>query len=320
MIDIDQKIERIDRVSEYFTAHRTACGLCPRRCGVDRDGGERGICGAGKDLRVYTAFLHQGEELPISGSQGSGTIFFSGCTLRCIFCQNYQFSLENRGMDITPAECARIMLNLAKKGAHNINLVTPTHFLPGILAALRLAYAGGLNLPVVYNCSGYEEVEVIDRLDGIVDIYLPDMKYVTGEAARAGSLTPQYPQYAKEVLKAMYRQKNTPVYGSEGDGVLWEGLIVRHLVLPGLGDDSQKVLDWIHRTLPQALVSVMFQYRPYFKAEESPQFNRSLTHAEYRRIVSFLERIEGGFNNGWVQEFNTLDGLAGTNFEATLEI
>ncbi len=317
MIDITQKIERIDAVSEYFNAHTARCRLCPRQCGVNRRGGERGVCGAGKDLRVYTAFLHQGEEPAISGDRGSGTIFFSGCTLRCIFCQNYQFSIENRGMDISSRSCARMMLNLQEKGAHNINLVTPTQFLPGILAALRLAYTAGLTVPIVYNCSGYEQREIIDRLDGIVDIYLPDMKYFTEEAALAGSGTPEYAWHAKTAIKAMYCQKKGPVYDDE---VLLEGLVIRHLVLPGFGDDSRKILTWIHRQMPEALASVMFQYRPYFKAENNPQLNRTLTGAEYHRIVSFLEDMEGGFNEGWIQDFHTRDDLAGTNFDPTLEL
>jgi putative pyruvate formate lyase activating enzyme len=275
---------------------------------VNRLKGEIGFCGISKDLMVYTSFLHKGEEPPISGDRGSGTIFFSGCSLKCIYCQNYRFSHNLEGKTIKEEDLAEIMLNLQAQGAHNINLVTPTHFLPQILKSLLIAYQKGFDIPIVYNCSGYEKEEIIAKLEGIIDIYLPDMKYFDHKASFLASKTPKYHFYNKKAVLEMYRQKKVPLWKGN---LMKEGIIIRHLVLPSFADDSKRIIKWIKRYTPQAYISVMFQYRPYFKAKKSSVLNREITYEEYKVITSFLEQM--GLK-GWVQEFNPPQDLAGIYF------
>ena len=289
-----------------------SCSLCPRNCQVNRLEGQTGYCGAGKDLVVYTAFLHHGEEPGISGQRGSGTIFFSGCNLKCAYCQNYRFSHSMEGTRVTSSELAKIMLSLQERGAENINLVTPTHFLPQVLEALAISFQNGLRLPLVYNTSGYETEETVAILGEIVDVYLADMRYVTPSLAERYSNAPDYPLVNQRALHKMYRQKQT-IW--EGD-LLKEGLVIRHLVLPSHLDETIKVLSWINENTPKAVISLMFQYQPYFKADLYPEINRRVNEAEYEQIMKFLDGL--GLE-GWVQDLSSREELAGVHFKPSLE-
>jgi putative pyruvate formate lyase activating enzyme len=325
-----------------------SCDLCPRDCRVNRLEGETGYCGAGKDAVVYTAFLHHGEEPGISGTGGSGTVFFSGCNLKCVYCQNHRFSHsieENRasaeaagggpgggtggggaehgagrggggqtfeGVSVSSRELANVMLTLQERGAENINFVTSTHFLPPVMEALSLASREGLRLPLVYNTSGYEKAETIGILDGIVDIYLADLRYVTPSVAERYSNAPDYPEVNREALLRMYRQRRTRW---EGD-LLKEGLVVRHLVLPGYVEESKRALAWVGENTPGAVISLMFQYQPYFRASLYPEINRGVSEAEYRRVRECLEGLD---LEGWVQELSPEEGLAGIHLKPSLE-
>jgi len=260
----------------------------------------------GNEIIIYTALLHKGEEPALVGNnRGSGTVFFSGCNLRCIYCQNYKFSHFLEGKNITTEDLARLFLRLQEKGALNINLVTPTHFLPQILESLLIAFKKGLNIPIVYNSSGYEKKEIIQKLDKIVDIYLVDMKYYSKEASLIGSKTADYPFYNKEAVLEMYRQKKTLLWEGE---ILKEGLIIRHLILPGLVEESIKIIKWIEENTPHALVSLMSQYRPYFKAEKHPLLGRTINYQEYKEAKNYLENTH---LEGWIQEFLPPQDLAG---------
>lgn len=286
------------------------CDICPRNCHIDRLSDQIGYCGGGKDMAVYTAFLHCGEEPAISGGGGSGTIFFSGCNLKCIYCQNYEFSQAKKGKRISAEALVDTMLGLEKEGAHNINLVTPTHFLPQILESLELAFKRGLEIPIVYNTSGYEKKEIIVQLKGIVDIYLTDLRYLSSELAKNYSNAEDYPAMATESIKEMYRQCPQSVW--EGD-ILKQGLIVRQLVLPGHIQESKNILTWIKQNTPEALPSVMFQYQPYFKASTYPEINRPINKDEYKEIKQFVEEL--GLEGGWIQEFKPQSDLAGVHFK-----
>jgi putative pyruvate formate lyase activating enzyme len=288
------------------------CNLCPRNCEVNRLKEEKGYCGIGKNLVVYTAFLHSGEEPPISGERGSGTIFFSGCNLKCVYCQNYKFSSLGEGRVISEERLGEIIIDMQNKGAHNINLVTPTHLLPQIIQALAFAFREGFTLPIVYNTSGYEKEDIIDLIEEIVDIYLVDMKYITPSLAIKYSHALDYPIINKKVVQKMYLQKKESVWVNN---MLKEGIIIRHLALPGYVGETLKVLSWIKENTPQALVSLMCQYRPFFIANFYPPINRPLSISEYRQIKDFIERLN---LEGWVQEFDPPQHLAGVNFSSKL--
>lgn len=299
--------ERPDsRLPSYVALHRSGelavraaalraeyenCSLCPRDCRVDRTRGQTGRCRASSRLRVASAFPHSGEERPLSGSRGSGTIFFSHCGLRCVYCQNHDISIEGRGRDVSPARVAESMLKLQEMGCHNINLVTPTHFLPGIIAALEIAVPAGLRIPLVYNTSGFEKPEILRRLDGIVDIYLPDFKYWVPEAAaRYSSDAFSYPHYARLALREMHRQVG--VLERDGRGVARRGLIIRHLVLPNRLAGTREVLKFIAEEISRSTaVNIMRQYRPEHRADEFPKIDRRLTSAEYRRALEWADEF-----------------------------
>jgi len=278
---------------------------------VNRLKGEKGYCGTDKNILVYSAFLHQGEEPEISGQKGSGTIFFSGCNLKCVYCQNYKFSHAAIGKKVSPGDLSDIMLNLQKKGAHNINLVTPTHFIPQILNALSLAFKNGLSIPIVYNTSGYEKEEIIKYLEGIVDVYLTDLKYMQTSLAKQYSNAPKYPIFASRSLLEMNRQVKTSI----SENLLKKGIIIRHLILPNHTKQSKDLLSWIKENTPKALVSVMFQYQPYFKANLYSKINRSINYQEYLEIKNFVEEI--GLE-GWVQGYNPEEEMAGPYFETNI--
>ena len=276
----------------------TDCRLCPRNCRVNRK--ERtGFCGEKDGIRCARAALHHWEEPCISGTRGSGAVFFSGCSLKCCYCQNYQISQEGLGKEISPEKLARIFLDLQEQGAHNINLVTGTHFLPGILTALDLARPK-LSIPVVYNCGGYEKPEVIRLLDGYVDIYLPDLKYFDPELSARYSGARDYFAQASQAVSAMISQTGSPVF--DEDGIMQKGVIIRHMVLPGSRKDSISILHWIRENLPEEgfLLSLLSQYTPFYKSCEYPQINRRLTTYEYDKVLE--EAISLGLTKGFMQE------------------
>lgn len=267
------------------------CYLCPRMCGADRAAGELGFCTEGNELRVSRAALHLYEEPPISGERGSGTIFFSGCSLRCVFCQNKEISRSRgKGETVTVSELAEIMLRLQGEGAHNINLVTPTHFADKIAAALT-EVAPQLNIPVVYNTSGYERAETLRLLDGLIDIYMPDLKYAAPSLAAKYSAAPNYPEVVEKALTEMYRQVGKFEYGE--DKILKRGLIVRHLVLPSCRKDSMEVLDRLASLLPpkDVLLSLMSQYTPEFYDGEYKELCRRITSFEYESVLRHAESL-----------------------------
>ena len=273
------------------------CTLCPRKCGVDRTRGQLGFCRQPGHIRAARAAAHYWEEPVISGSFGSGAVFFSGCTLQCCFCQNGVISQENLEKDVTMEHLREIFLRLIDDGVQNINLVTPTHFLPSILPAL----SPKLPVPVVYNCGGYERVETLRELNGLVDIYLPDMKYSNAALAAALSAAPDYVQTAKAAILEMYRQVGPAVIE---DDIMKKGMIVRHLVLPGQIDNSLGVLDWFAEAFPQSdvLFSLMSQYVPMGKAKMMPPFDRRVTEEEYDAVLSYLDFL--GIENGFTQDFS----------------
>jgi putative pyruvate formate lyase activating enzyme len=279
------------------------CNLCPRKCGVNRAQGEKGICGvSGNKILGARAALHMWEEPCISGESGSGTVFFSGCPLRCVYCQNHEIASAEVGNEITVERLGEIFLELQQQGAANINLVTPTHYTIQIIEAVKNARARGLYLPVVYNCSGYENVETLQLLEGIVDIYLTDFKYMDEEVARKYSKAPDYPQVAKLALSEMVRQCGEAQFNQ--DGMMKKGIIVRHLLLPNHLKNAKSVVEYVYHTYgDQVYLSLMNQYTPLPHVERFPELNRCVTEEEYEELVDFA--IELGVENGFIQEGET---------------
>lgn len=270
------------------------CTLCPRQCGVDRNNAN-GFCGAGERLRIARAALHHWEEPCISGTNGSGAVFFSGCVMRCVYCQNYDISAENKGADITVERLADIFMELKEQGAHNINLVNPTHFVPQIIEALDMV-RGKLDIPIVYNSGGYEKVETLRMLEGYIDIYLPDVKYFSEEAAKL-SAAPNYFETAITAVGEMVRQTGKPQFDGN---LLKKGTVVRHLVLPYLYKDSVEIIHHIgERFGEDILFSLMSQYTPFYKAKDHPRLNRRITTFEYNKALDAV--IESGLQ-GFMQE------------------
>jgi len=273
------------------------CDLCPRNCGVDRDI-QQGFCQTGLNPVVAKACVHNWEEPPISGTRGSGTVFFAGCNLRCVFCQNHAISRGKVGRIVTPALLADVFFELADKGVHNINLVTPSHILPAVADAVGQAKKRGLTLPFVYNTNAYETVGALRRMDGLIDIYLPDLKYCDDEAARRYSDAPGYFDIATKAILEMVRQNSQAVF--DDDGVMRRGLIIRHLVLPGRRKDAMRILDWIADHVPDAYVSLMAQYFPAYRAYEFQEINRRVTTFEYQSVVQYFTGL--GLKNGFMQD------------------
>ncbi len=295
-----QSGELLNRIREAYR-RLAACDLCPHDCGVNRVKGERGICGAGVLPKIASANLHRGEEPPISGSKGSGTVFLSGCSLKCVFCQNFPISQLGNGEEITTGELAARILKLQRQGAHNINFVTPTHYLPQILAALWLAIPHGFNLPIVWNSSGFEKVDALQLLEGIVSIYLPDMKYADDASATAISSVPDYCRINRTAVIEMLRQVGQ--LRVNDDGIATDGLIVRHLVLPEGKSGSLATLPWIAENLGvETHIALMSQYFPAHRAVEMAGLNRPVSQEEYDSAVEALE--EAGLQNGWVQDLD----------------
>ena len=280
------------------------CNLCPRQCGADRENGKSGICGvSGKNILAARAALHFWEEPCISGERGSGTVFFSGCPLRCVYCQNYQIASTEVGMEISEERLKEIFLELQEKGAHNINLVTPTHYTPEIIRAIRNAKEQGLRLPIVYNCSGYEKVETLKMLKGIVNVYLTDFKYMEREAAVRYSKAPDYPEIARAALKEMMNQAGEAKF--DENGIMQSGVIVRHLLLPGHVRNARAVVKYVYETYgDQLYLSLMNQYTPLPQVKkEFPELDRRVTEREYQRLISYA--LEIGVENAFIQDGNT---------------
>ncbi|MFH1369163.1 MAG: radical SAM protein [Elusimicrobiota bacterium] len=291
-------ISRKERIEKLYTL-LNPCRLCPHACGIDRFASAMGRCGSGKNILISSSNLHFGEEPPVSGFKGSGTIFFTNCNLSCVFCQNYPISQLRNGNPATVGELAEKMLDLQKQGAHNINFVTPTHFAPQIVEAVYIARDAGLNIPLVYNCGGYEAVGTLELLEGIIDIYMPDAKYSDAGKSQKYSSAPNYWTVNKKALKEMHRQAgNLEV---DDKGVARKGLLIRHLVLPNDISGSSEVLEFIAKELsPDTYVSIMSQYHPANKTDMFPELSRKVSAREYNRVVKLAENL--GLDKGWIQE------------------
>jgi putative pyruvate formate lyase activating enzyme len=298
MSETEKKIRLLkERVGDAFSL-LGKCSICPRNCGVNRLEGEKGVCRVGKELPISTASLHFGEEPPVSGYRGSGTIFFSFCNLKCVFCQNYTISQKGEGYVVSEEQLAEAMLALQKKGAHNINLVTPTHVGPQIMKALLAAFESGLRIPIVHNCGGYESVEMLELWEGIVDVYMPDMKYGNAENAKKYSSAPDYPRINQEAVREMHRQVGD--LRTDAQGIAQRGLLIRHLVLPNDLAGTEAVLRFIaEKVSRKSYVSLMSQYFPQHRAGEFPELNRQITRAEYAAAKRIMEEL--GLSSGWHQ-------------------
>ena len=293
---------------EKITSYMSDCTLCPRRCHANRAAGQTGFCGQTAQLRAARAALHFWEEPCISGDCGSGTVFFSGCSLQCIFCQNHEIALGESGKVISVERLSQIFLELQEKGAANINLVTAGHFIPQVCRALELSKTHGLSIPIVYNTGSYEEVASLRLLEGLIDIWLPDLKYFSGDLSARYSSAPDYFQVATAAIAEMFRQTPATVFDSK-TRLMQRGIIVRHLMLPGQAADSKKILRYLHTTYGDAIyISIMNQYTPLAGVSEIPELNRRVTPEEYRRVLDFADRI--GIENGFMQE----DGTAAESF------
>lgn len=275
------------------------CTLCPYNCKVNRETEKLGVCKASDKLKIALASLHFYEEPCISGEKGSGTIFFSNCNLQCVYCQNYEISQENKGKEISIDELADIMIKQQDKNANNINLVSPTIYVPLIIEAIKIAKKNGLKIPIIYNTSGYEKIETLKMLEGYIDVYLPDFKYFFNELAIKYSKAPYYVEYATSAIKEMYRQVAYPKL--DENGIIKKGLIIRHLVLPNQIENSKKVLKWIEQNIDnRVFVSVMAQYFPCYQAKKMHGLNRKLTKDEYAEIENYLYNLN--LENGYIQE------------------
>jgi putative pyruvate formate lyase activating enzyme len=287
-----------ERIEKGFTLLEK-CVVCPRECQVNRLKGEIGFCGVGKNPKVASYNVHHGEEPPISGTKGSGTIFFSGCNLRCLYCQNFPISQLRHGKEINTIKLADMMLRLQTKGCHNVNFVTPSHFVPQIIEALSFAWEKGFDLPLVYNTSGYDSLQSLQLLEGIIDIYLPDMRYADDNIAKKLSSVENYAEVNQKAIKEMFRQVGN--LETDEEGIAKKGLIIRHLILPDNLAGSEKTFQFIKKEISgKVYVSLMGQYFPSFKAGECVSINRKITPEEYESAVeSFLG---SGLSRGWMQE------------------
>lgn len=284
---------------ENMTTALSQCQICPRKCGVDRTAGKTGFCHAPALPKVALVSRHDWEEPPISGTKGSGTIFFSHCNLGCVFCQNHDISQDGFGQEISIERLAEIFLEQQERGFHNVNLVSAAQFIPQAAKALEIAKENGLTIPVVYNSNGYESLEGLRMLEGLVDVYLPDFKYWNDALAMAYSKAPHYRETAAAAILEMRRQTGADIL--DADGILQKGLILRHLVLPGQYKDSFQILDWVQKEMgAETFVSLMSQYTPMHKAKEYPPLSRRLTTFEYDKVVDHFFEI--GLKNGFMQK------------------
>ncbi len=275
------------------------CTLCPHKCNVNRLKGNKGKCGCDNKLKIALASLHYFEEPCISGKNGSGTVFFTNCNFKCIYCQNYEISQLGKGREITIEELANIFLKQQEKGANNINLVTPTSYVYQIIEAIQIARNKGLNIPIIYNTNGYENEETIELLNGYIDVYLPDLKYYDNNLGKKYSGIDNYFSIATKAILKMYEQVGTPIF--DENGIIQKGMIIRHLVLPNHLLNSKHILHWIKENMPNDVyISVMAQYFPTYKAQEDKLINRKLTKKEYKEIENYLYLLD--LKNGYMQE------------------
>lgn len=275
------------------------CNICPRRCGADRENGSLGFCGASNKIRIARAALHFWEEPCLSGKNGAGTVFFSHCNMKCVYCQNYRISTRGAGHEVSIGELAEIFLDLQSRGANNIDLVTPTHYALDIAEAVKKAKDSGLHIPVLYNCGGYESVETLKRLEGLIDIYMPDMKYYRDKYAVKYSSAPRYFETACAALEEMYRQ--TGAFVLDKNGIMQSGVIVRHMMLPGLMLDTKKIMDYLFDTYGNNIyISLMSQYTPLKNVERFPELNRKIDMKKYNSIVDYC--MNRGMENVFIQE------------------
>ena len=274
------------------------CAICPHNCGINRLNNQIGRCKSKDTVKVALYSTHNFEEPCISGKKGSGTVFFSNCNMNCVFCQNYEISQQGKGKEISIEELADIFIKQQEKDVENINLVTPTSYVPQIIEAIKIARNNGLKLPIVYNTNGYEKVETLKMLEGYVDIYLPDFKYSDNDLGKRLSKVDNYFEIVTEALKEMYRQTGKAVFN--GEGIMQKGMIIRHLVLPNHILNSRRVLKWINENMHDVYVSVMAQYFPTYKAKEIDDISRKLTKEEYEQIENYLYRLD--LENGYIQE------------------
>lgn len=298
----------LKRRADALEARLTSCDICPRKCGVNRLEGELGFCHSGALPIIDTVCQHMGEEPPLSGLSGSGTVFFGNCNLRCVYCQNYQISQNWRQMrdrEMDSNTLAERMLYLQNNlGCHNINFVSPSHFVPQILKTLIVAIPMGLKIPLVYNTSGYDSLETIKALEGVFDIYLPDLRYASNKIAKRFSSASDYVEHARNAIKEMYRQVGNLI--TDENGVALRGLIVRHLILPGRLAGSEESLTWLAREVSSEVsISLMAQYYPAYHAMNFPSLSRRITEQEYYEVLSLLEKL--GIENGWIQEMSAPD-------------
>ena len=275
------------------------CMLCPHKCGINRLEGKKGRCKCDDKLKIALASLHMFEEPCISGTNGSGTVFFSNCNLNCIYCQNYEISQLGKGKEISVQTLADIFLKQQEKNAHNINLVTPTMYVYQIIEAIKIARAKGLILPIIYNSNGYESIETLKLLNGYIDVYLPDLKYYTDSLSKKYSKVNNYFEIATNAIKEMYNQVGNAIF--DGEGLIKKGVIIRHLVLPNHIQNTKNILKWIKQNMHEDIyVSVMAQYFPTYKANEDNLINRKLTKKEYKEVFNYLYSLD--IKNGYIQD------------------
>lgn len=279
-----------------------SCTLCPHNCKVNRLEGKKGRCKCDNTLKIALASLHMFEEPCISGTNGSGTVFFTNCNLNCIYCQNYEISQGGKGKEITIQTLADIFIKQQEKGAHNINLVTPTMYVYQIIEAIKIARKNGLKIPIIYNSNGYENVETIKMLNGYIDVYLPDLKYYTNELSKKYSNVDNYFEVATNAIKEMYSQVGNAIF--DNNGIIQKGVIIRHLVLPNHIQNTKNILKWINENMPKDIyVSVMAQYFPTYKAKSDSLINRKLNKKEYKEVFNYLYSLD--LQNGYIQELGS---------------
>lgn len=290
------------------------CRLCERNCGVNRLNGELGFCNSGENVKIARVSLHHWEEPCISGVNGSGTVFFSNCNLKCIFCQNYKISSSGFGQEISVKRLSEIFLEQQQRGAHNINLVTPTHYVPQIIEALDIAKSQGLKIPILFNTNGYENPETIKALSGYIDVYLPDLKYFNNKYSTKYSDAPDYFKKASIAIKEMFFQVGKTKF--DDNGLIQKGVVIRHLMLPGLLFDSKKIIDYIYKTYGDSIyISIMNQYTPMYNAKNFPEINKPLNPKHYDSLVDYC--IYLGIKNAFIQEGGTSSEAFVPSFDLT---
>ena len=301
-----------DLTDSYFLDILEKCNLCPRKCYVNRLDGELGFCRASKDVKIAKVTLHNWEEPCISGTLGSGTVFFSNCNLKCVFCQNHEISHEGTGKIVSINRLSEIFLEQQENGAHNINLVTPTHYVPQIIAALKLAKGKGLTIPILYNSNGYENIDTIKALSGFIDVYLPDLKYYKEKYAVKYSNAPNYFNTARTVITEMISQVGEAKFNN--DGIIQKGVLIRHLMLPGLLFDSKKIIDFIYSTFNDSVyISLMNQYTPMYEANKYPEISKPLNTNHYDTLIDYC--IDLGITKCFIQESGTSSTAFVPNFD-----